>query len=143
MLAYMVNSFWFWERRVINAGVSEKYKEIFGKFAKNVQGKHAFLAEKPQGEEKFDFYRHKPTIISATEQIMQNPQKYNKLNVNSNESKNKETKIVIAVKGVLGYNEVALLKEYTTQKYKNTNISIICDRLVDTKQYQQLLLGNQ
>lgn len=43
ILSYMVNSFWFWHRRIINASLDEAHKEKIVTFCKKVQGKFAPL----------------------------------------------------------------------------------------------------
>jgi hypothetical protein len=54
----MVNSFWFWHRRIINAGLEGVHKEKVANFCKKVEGKFNPLPEKQQGEERLDLYRH-------------------------------------------------------------------------------------
>jgi len=39
VLSYMVNSFWFWHRRIINAGLEGVHKEKVLNFCKKVEGK--------------------------------------------------------------------------------------------------------
>ena len=63
ILSYMVNNFWFWQRRILNAGLEKQSKDKIVSFCKKVEGKFKPLEEKPQGQERFDLYRHLPLIV--------------------------------------------------------------------------------
>ena len=39
ILSYMVNSFWFWHRRIINAGLEHAMKEKILAYCKKVEGR--------------------------------------------------------------------------------------------------------
>jgi len=45
----MVNKFWFWQRRIINAGIDSNHKDKIIEACKKVEGKFKPLKEKPQG----------------------------------------------------------------------------------------------
>jgi rRNA processing protein Krr1/Pno1 len=49
ILTYLVNSFWFFHRRIINACVEGEKKEQIISFCKRVEGKFKPLKEKQQG----------------------------------------------------------------------------------------------
>lgn len=62
----MVNSFWFFHRRILNAGLSEleeETKKAVIAYCKQVEGSSKPLAEKEQGEERFDLFRHMPAFV--------------------------------------------------------------------------------
>lgn len=48
ILSYMINSFWFWQRRILNAGLEKEAKDKIVTFCKKVEGKFKALEEKPQ-----------------------------------------------------------------------------------------------
>lgn len=49
VLSYMVNNFWFWQRRIINSGLEQHQKDRVLSFCKQAEGKFKPLPEKPQG----------------------------------------------------------------------------------------------
>jgi hypothetical protein len=50
ILAYMVNSFWFFQRKIINAGLEGDRKDQIISICKRVENTYKPLPEKTQGE---------------------------------------------------------------------------------------------
>ena len=64
VLAYMVNSFWFFQRKIINAGLEGDRKDQILSLCKRVEDTYKPLQEKAQGEERYDLYRHHPALLT-------------------------------------------------------------------------------
>lgn len=54
------------------------------------------------------------------------------VNINKS-SANRQNNTVIAVNGPLGYNEACFIKRYFKEKHPNVNVTIFCERLMNTK----------
>lgn len=68
------------------------------------------MNEKTQGEDRLDLYRHQPSIVEAARRWMIKDQSQRYVEININESPvNRESVYIIAIKGPLGYGELALL----------------------------------
>ena len=64
------------------------------------------------------------------------------VNINKS-SANRQNNTVIAVNGPLGYNEASFIKRYFKEKHPNVNVTIFCERLMNTKEYLNHLLREQ
>lgn len=115
VLAYLVNSFWFFQRKIINACLGGERREQVISFCKRVQNKCKPLREKQQGEERFDLYRHQPAVVKIISDWLGNESIFEEIWINKS-SANRENKYVIAFNGPLGYNELAFIKRLIKQK---------------------------